>query len=558
MPLHDAVILMLYFVALLAMSPPLGAALARALNGERFWLTRSLGWLERGLLALGGASAGRQMTAREYINATLIFTGVNVVWLLILQLLQAYLPLNPRGYAAPGFWLALNTAISFASNTNWQAYSGEAQFGYLVQMLGFGVQNFISAAAGLAALLAMARGLGKDATGPGNFWVDLVRSVVYVLLPLSLILALFLLSQGVVMTFSDYVTATTLEGETQIIPLGPAAAQIAIKQLGTNGGGFFGVNSAHPFENPTVFSNFAQCLAILLIPSALIFSYGRIVGAMRHAWRLYSAVLMLFGAALAIALYAELQGLPNPGIVENLEGKELRVGVSQSALWATATTAASNGSVNSMISSLSPIASGVALFLMLLGEVVYGGVGVGLTGLLMFVILAVFLAGLMVGRTPEYLGKRIEKREVQLAMIAVLTPSALILIFTAIAVQVEAGLAARANAGPHGLSEILYAFASASANNGSAFAGLGAGADFYAITQSACMALGRLAALIPAIAIGASMAQKKSAPQGPGSFAVESFTFVILLIAVILIVGGLTFFPALLLGPGLEALLVHS
>lgn len=557
MSLHDAIFLALYFIALISLSPPLGGIMARALGGERFWLTRSLGWLERGILALGGASSKNPMTAREYMGAALIFTGVNIAWLLALQLLQACLPLNPEGYAAPGFWLALNTAISFVSNTNWQAYSGEAQFGYLAQMFGLGVQNFISVGAGFAALLAMARGLGKDAAGPGNFWVDLVRSIVYVLLPLSLILAVFLLSQGVVMSFSSYVTATTLEGATQTIPLGPAAAQIAIKQLGTNGGGFFGVNSAHPFENPTVFSNFAQCLAILLIPSALIFTYGRMVGAMRHAWRLYSAVLILFGAALAVALYSEWQGLPNLSVAENLEGKELRFGVSQSALWAVATTAASNGSVNAMHSSLSPVAGGTAMFLMMLGEVVFGGVGVGLTGLLMFVILAVFLAGLMVGRTPEYLGKRVEKREVQLAMISVLTPSALILIFTAIAVQVDAGLAARANAGPHGLSEILYAFVSASANNGSAFAGLSAGADFYTITQSVCMAIGRLVALLPPIAIGASMAQKKSASPGPGSFTVDTLAFAVLLIAVILIVGGLTFFPALLLGPGLEALLAN-
>ncbi len=553
----DISILSLYMLALLLLSPPLGEVMARALDGERFWLTRSLGWLERGALFVSGARSEKQMNGREYMSAALIFTGVNVVALLALQLAQAYLPLNPEGFAAPGFWLALNTAISFVSNTNWQAYSGEATFGYLVQTLGLGVQNFISAGVGFAVMLAMARGLGKDANGPGNFWVDLVRSIVYILLPLSLILAVFLLSQGVIMSFADYVTATTLEGARQTIPLGPAASQIAIKQLGTNGGGFFGVNSAHPFENPTVFSNFAQCLAILLIPSALIFTYGRIAGAARHAWRLYFAVLLLFAGALALGLYAELQGLPELGIANNLEGKELRSGVPQSVLWATATTAASNGSVNAMHSSLSPVAGGVALFLMMLGEVVYGGVGVGLTGLLMFVIIAVFLAGLMVGRTPEYLGKKIEKREVQLAIIGVLTPSALILIFTAVAVQFEAGLAPRANTGPHGLSEILYAFTSASANNGSAFAGLGAGADFYTITQSVCMALGRLAAILPPIAIGASMAQKKAVPPGPGSFAVDNFTFAFLLIAVILIVGGLTFFPALLLGPGLEALLVN-
>jgi K+-transporting ATPase ATPase A chain len=450
----------------------------------------------------------------------------------------------------------LNTAVSFVTNTNWQNYSGEAVMSYLTQMLGLTVQNFLSAATGMAVLVAMARGLArKSGHTLGNFWADLVRSTLYILVPLSVVFALVLVAQGVVQTFSPYVDAVSLEGHAQQIPLGPAASQIAIKQIGTNGGGFFGVNSAHPFENPTPLTNFLEMLFILLLPSALVDTYGRLVGSRRQGWVILAAMYLLFIAGLAFALWAEYQPGPLTGLV-NMEGKETRFGVANSVLWATATTAASNGSVNCMHDSLSPLAGMVAMVNLMLGEVVFGGVGAGLYGMLMYVLLTVFMAGLMVGRSPEYLGKRVEKGEVIWAMVATLVPFVLLLLFSAIACVASFGLSSLNNSGPHGLSEILYAFSSMAGNNGSAFAGLTGNTDFYNLSGAFVMLVCRFVVIIPALAIAGSMAAKKITPPGAGTFPTDSLLFVLMLIGVVVIVSGLTHFPALTLGPIIEHLLM--
>jgi K+-transporting ATPase ATPase A chain len=474
-------------------------------------------------------------------------------------LVQGTLPLNPQKLSNVPFALALNTAVSFVTNTNWQAYSGEAVMSYLTQMLGLTVQNFLSAATGIAVLLVLTRGLARrSAATVGNFWADVVRSTLYILLPLSFLLAVVLVSQGVVQTFAAYPQAVSLEGKAHEIPLGPAASQIAIKQLGTNGGGFFGVNSAHPFENPTLLSNFLQMLALLLIPAALTNTYGRLVGSQRQGWVIFAAMMLLFVAGLGGALWAEQQ--PNPALagLPNLEGKETRFGIMNSVIWATATTAASNGAVNAMHDSFSPLGGLVAMFNLMLGEVVFGGVGAGLYGMLMCVVLTVFLAGLMVGRTPEYLGKRIEAREVTLAMIAVLAPCGVVLFLSALACLTPAALTSLNNAGPHGLSEILYAFASMANNNGSAFAGLNANTPFYNLLGALAMFVGRFVVILPVLAIAGSLATKKFSPPSPGTFPTDGGLFVLLLCGVVLIVAGLTFFPALTLGPLVEQLLMQQ
>lgn len=453
--------------------------------------------------------------------------------------------------------LAFNTAISFMTNTNWQAYSGEAALSYFSQMFGLTFQNFVSAATGIGAFLALVRGLNRHSTtGLGNFWADLVRGTLYVLLPLCLILAVVLVSQGVVQNFDSYKTATTLEGTEQVLPMGPAASQVAIKQLGTNGGGFFGVNSTHPFENPTPLSNFLQLFAILIIPSALTYTFGLLVGDRRQGWAIFAAMFVLFIAGFGLSWWAEAQHNPVSGLTLNMEGKEQRFGVMNSVLWSTATTDASNGSVNAMHDSLSPIAGGVAMFNMMLGEIIFGGAGAGLYGMLMYVIVTVFIAGLMVGRTPEYLGKKIETHEIRLAIIVLIVPSAVILLGTAAACLYPTALASLANNGPHGFSEILYAFTSAAGNNGSAFAGLTVDTPFYNYALGVAMLVGRFICLIPAIAIGGALAAKKTAPFSSGTFPTNGTTFVILLLGVILIVGALTHLPALALGPISEHLLM--
>lgn len=555
----DWIQLATYLGALLALTSVLGGWMARVYSGEKHFLQKTFGWLERLVYRFAGCDPKEEMDWRRYAAAMLWFNLIGLVVVFLLQFFQAKLPLNPQKMPGVSWALALNTAVSFITNTNWQNYSGEAVMSYLTQMLGLTVQNFLSAATGMAVMVAMARGLArKSGHTLGNFWADLVRSTLYILLPLSVILAVVLVAQGVVQTFSPYVNATTLQGQTTQIPLGPAASQIAIKQLGTNGGGFFGVNSAHPFENPTPLTNFLEMLAILLLPSALVDTYGRMVGSRRQGWAILAAMYLLFIAGLAVALWAEYQPNPlMPGLA-NMEGKETRLGVANSVLWATATTDASNGSVNCMHDSLSPLAGMVAMGNIMLGEVVFGGVGAGLYGMLMYVLLTVFMAGLMVGRSPEYLGKRVEKSEVIWAIVATLTPFAVLLVLSAIAVATNTGLSSLNNAGPHGLSEILYAFASMSNNNGSAFAGLNGNTNYYNLTGAFAMLVGRFAVIIPALAIAGSMAPKRIAAPSVGTFPTDSLLFVVMLVGIVVVVSGLTHFPALTLGPVIEHLLMQQ
>ena len=557
MTASDFAYLALFLISLLAVTPLLGRWLASVIQGTP---PRFLGFLrpvERALYRLGGIDSTTDMTWKRYAAALLWFNVLGGAAVLAFQLLQAHLPLNPAGFPAVPLGVAVNTAVSFMTNTNWQAYSGEASLSYLTQMAGLGVQNFLSAATGLAVLAALARGLSrKSAQGLGNFWADLVRTTLYVLLPLSLILAVVLVSQGVVMSFADYPTATTLEGAQQVIPVGPAASQIAIKQLGTNGGGFFSLNSAHPFENPTPLSNFLQALAILALPAGCVYAFGRLTGARRHAWVLFGVMTGFLVVLLGLSLWSEYA---SPGAARlMMEGKELRFGVTPSLLWANVTTLASNGSVNAMHSSLSPLAGGIALFNMLLGEIIFGGIGSGLYGMVMLVVLTVFLAGLMVGRTPEYLGKKIEAFEVKMAAIAVLVPCLAVLVGCAASFATEAGRAAVGNGGPHALTEILYAWGSMTNNNGSAFGSLTATGNLYTYGGSLVMLIGRFAVILPVLALAGSLAAKKTTPPSEGTFPTDNGLFATLLIGVILIVTALTYFPALTLGPVLEHLLLTA
>jgi len=476
-----------------------------------------------------------------------------------MQLTQQYLPLNPQHLPNVEFFLALNTAISFVTNTNWQSYSGEVTLSNFVQMIGLAVQNFISPAVGIAVLLAVVRGVvRRKGNNLGNYWVDLTRSILYVLLPLSIIVAVLLISQGVVQSFISNVDAVTLQSETQTISLGPAASQIAIKQLGTNGGGFFGVNSAFPFENPTPLSNFIQVLSILLIPGALVFTFGRILGSKKHAWALFGVMLFIFISGVAISYWSEVSSNSAFAANQLMEGKETRFGIFSSVLWSTATTVASNGSVNSMHSSLSPIAGFIALLNMHLGEIIFGGVGSGLYGMFLFILITVFIAGLMVGRTPEYFGKKIEGYEIKWAIIGVLLPSIVILIFTAVGATTQTGLSSLLNKGPHGLSEILYAFTSGAANNGSAFAGLSTNTNFYNIFIGLAMLIGRYGVILPVLAIAGNLVKKNISPVTTGTFAADNLLFAFLLFSIIIIIGALNFFPVLSLGPILEHFLLQS
>lgn len=552
----DFVQIAVYLGLLIVCTPLLGGYMARVFQGERNLLSFALRPVENGLCRFIGVDSSAEQDWKAYALALILFNGIGFVFLFGLQLVQGWLPLNPAGLGNVEPFLAFNTATSFVTNTNWQSYAGETTLTYLTQMVGLTVQNFVSAATGIAVLMALIRGLiGRSGKSIGNFWVDLVRATLYVLLPLSILLTILLIGQGVVQNFNAPVAAVTLSGETQMLPQGAAASQIAIKQLGTNGGGFFNINSAHPYENPTPFSNFLQMFSILLIPAALTYTYGVMIGSKRQGWAIFAAMFVLLVAGFSVMLIAEYT--PNPGVggVVSMEGKELRFGVTNSILWGAVTTAASSGSVNAMHSSFSPLAGGIALLNMMLGEVIFGGVGAGLYGMLIFVILTVFIAGLMVGRSPEYLGKKIESSEIKMAMLAVLLPSAAILLFTALGVVTDTGLSSRANAGPHGFSEILYAFTSGAANNGSAFAGLNANTSFYNLLIGLAMWIGRFGVILPVLAIAGSMAGKRVAPPSAGTFPTDSPLFVVLLIAVILIVGALTFFPALSLGPIVEQLL---
>ena len=570
--------LILYMAVLIALVKPLGAYMTRVYQGDRTFLSPVLQPVEKLVYRLAGTSPDQEMDWKVYAFAMLLFNVLGLLVVYALQRLQGFLPLNPQGFGAVSPASAWNTAVSFATNTNWQGYGGETTMSYLTQMLGMTVQNFVSAATGMTIVIAMLRGLVRHTVQTiGNYWVDLTRSVLYILLPLAFILALALVSQGVVQTFSQDKTAallqpvTTASGKTvtqQVLAVGPAASQVAIKQLGTNGGGFFNANSAHPFENPTPLSNFLESLSILLIPAALCYTFGKMVGDTRQGWTLLAVMTIIFVALLAVTVWAEQTGNPaiaslgvdiqqsntNPG--GNMEGKEVRFGVANSALWATATTAASNGSVNSMHDSNMPLGGMIPLWLMHLGEVIYGGVGSGLYGMLAFVIVAVFVAGLMVGRTPEYLGKKIEAFEMKMASLILLLPVFTALVGTALGVMTAAGRAGVANPGPHGFSEILYAFSSATANNGSAFAGLSVNTPFYNTALGAIMFITRYWLAIPALAIGGSLALKKKVPSGAGTLETHTPLFIAWLIAVVIIVGALGFLPALALGPVIEHIMV--
>ncbi len=572
MNIYSLLQIILFMVVLLGLAKPLGSYMAKVYQGERTFLDRVLGPVERFIYRISGIDPKEEMDWKVYAIAMLTFNVLGLFFVYALQRLQGILPLNPQGLGAVSADSSWNTAVSFASNTNWQGYGGEVTMSYLTQMLGLSVQNFVSAAAGMAVLVAFIRGIVRHTTKSiGNFWVDLTRSTLYILLPLSIVLALALVSQGVVQTFSEYKTVNGLQTSAeQNLPLGPAASQIAIKQLGTNGGGFFNVNSAHPFENPTPFSNFLEMLAILIIPAALCYTFGKMVGDTRQGWTLLIVMTIIFVALLSVAVWSEQGGNPafaamgidqtqtniNPG--GNMEGKEVRFGIVNSALWATATTAASNGSVNSMHDSYMPLGGLVPMWLMQLGEIIYGGVGSGLYGMLAFVIIAVFVSGLMVGRTPEYLGKKIEAYEMKMASIMILIPVFVVLTGTAIALMSEAGRATIYNPSTHGFSEVLYAFSSAGNNNGSAFAGLGANTPFYNTILGFAMLIARYWLAIPALAIAGSLASKKKVPAGAGTLPTHTPLFIAWLIGVIVIVGALSFLPALALGPIVEHLMVFK
>ena len=555
----DYVQVIFFIGVLIILTPLLGRYMYNVFSSERNILKLVFGKLERFIYKFLKIDIREEMNWKKYLFAVLVFNFLGFLIVLILQLTQQWLPLNPESLPNVPFHLALNTAISFMTNTNWQAYGGETVLGYSVQMLGLTVQNFLSAATGIAVLLALIRGItNKLSDKLGNFWQDIVKTTLYILLPLSILLSVILVGQGVVQSFSPYEKVTTLEGNIQTIPQGPAASQIAIKQLGTNGGGFFNTNSTHPFENPTPFSNFLEMLSILLIPAALTYMYGLMSGSKKEGRILFSVMMLLFIAGLAGSLLSEYTNNPVLNTAANMEGKELRFGITNSVIWSTATTSASNGSVNAMHSSLSPLTGMVAMINMMLGEIIFGGVGCGLYGMLIFVFLTVFIAGLMVGRTPEYLGKKIEALDIKMSIIAILIPSALILIFTAIASVIKPGLSSIANSGPHGFSEILYAYTSYSGNNGSAFAGLNANTAFYNLTGGFAMLLGRFGVIIPVMIIAGNLVKKNKTPVSTGTFTTDNFIFAFLLIGVILIIGALTFFPVLSLGPIIEHLLMKN
>ena len=584
-----------YTIVLLALAKPLGAYMARVYDGRPIGLDRALGWLERLVYRGSGVTAELEMGWKTYALTMLLFNLAGVLAVYALQRVQGVLPLNPAALGAVSPDSSFNTAVSFATNTNWQGYGAETTMSYLTQMLALTVQNFVSAASGMAVAVALIRGFARrSAETIGNFWVDLTRTTLYILLPLSFVLALVLVSQGVVQTFGPYAKVAVVQPTAydepvtdkdgkpvldekgqpktkkstltdQVIAVGPAASQIAIKQLGTNGGGFFNVNSAHPFENPTPLSNFLELLAILEISAALCYTFGLMVGDTRQGWAVLTAMTVVFVALLVVCVMAEQHGsvFVKQGVDHtasssqsggNMEGKEVRFGIANSALWATDTTSASNGSVNAMHDSFTPIGGLVPMWLIQLGEVIYGGVGSGLYGMLMFAIIAVFVAELMVGRTPEYLGKKIEAYEMKMSSLVILITPALVLIGTSVGVVTAAGKAGIANPGIHGFSEILYAFSSASNNNGSAFAGLSANTPFYNTALGLCMLFGRYWLAIPVLAIAGALARKKIVPVGAGTLPTHTPLFVGLLVGVVLLVGALTFVPALALGPIVEHL----
>ena len=560
----------LFLLLLLVCVKPLGLYMARVFEGQPVWLTRAGGSVERRIYGLCGIDPRSEMDWKQYALALLLFNALGTLAVYALQRSQAWLLLNPQKFPGVSADSAFNTAVSFVTNTNWQGYSGESAMSYLTQMAGLAVQNFLSAASGIVVAIALIRGLARHSHATiGNAWVDLTRCVLYILLPLALLLAVALTSQGVIQTFSPYRDVTTLEaGDTQTLPMGPVASQEAIKELGTNGGGVFNANSAHPYENPTALTNLLEMLAIVLIPAALTYTFGRMVGDTRQGWTVLAAMALLFVSLLSLAEYSEQHGNPllaGLGVDQsvsatapggNMEGKETRFGIAASALFATVTTATSCGAVNGMHDSFTPLGGLVPLFQMQLGEVVFGGVGTGLYSILIFAIVGVFIAGLMIGRTPEYLGKKIEAFEMKMSSIAILVMPLIVLTGTAVAVSVEAGRAAVANPGAHGFSEILYAFSSAGNNNGSAFAGISANTPFYNVALALVMWLGRFWPIVAVLAIAGSLAAKKRVPASDGTMPTHGVTFVILLIGTVLLVGALTFVPALALGPIVEHLML--
>ncbi|TPL12593.1 potassium-transporting ATPase subunit KdpA [Mesorhizobium sp. B2-4-14] len=543
---------------------PLGFYMHRVFNGERTPLSPIFGPLERGLYRICGTSEREEQHWAAYAVALLLFNLAGFLVLYLLQRLQGSLPYNPAGMSAVGPALAFNTAASFVTNTNWQNYGGESTMSYLVQMAGLTVQNFVSAATGVAIAIALIRGFARaSGRSIGNFWVDMTRCILYVLLPLCIVLTLVYVWLGMPQTLGPYVDATTLEGAKQTIALGPVASQVAIKMLGTNGGGFFNANAAHPFENPDAISNLIQMVTIFALGAALTNVFGRMVGNRRQGWAILASMGVLFTAGVAVCYWAEAAGNPLVHALGidggNMEGKETRFGIALSALFAVITTAASCGAVNAMHDSFTALGGMVPIINMQLGEVIVGGVGAGFYGILMFILIAVFVAGLMVGRTPEYLGKKIEAKEVKMAMLAILCLPLAMLVFTAAAVILPSAVASIANGGPHGFSEMLYAYTSAAANNGSAFAGLSGNTPWYNVTLGIGMLMGRFLVIVPALAIAGSLAAKKTVPASAGTFPTDSPLFVGLLVGVIVIVGGLTFFPALAVGPIVEHLaMIHG
>lgn len=570
--------LVVYFAVLFACAKPLGGYMARVYSGQTIWLEKILGWLEDGFYRLAGIDRNREMGWKEYTVATLMFSAGGFVLLYTILRWQALFPFNPMQMPNLTPDLAFNTVASFITNTNWQSYGGESTLSYFSQMVGLTIQNFLSAAVGMAVMAAFIRGLArKNSKTIGNFWVDVMRSNLYILLPLALLWTILLGSQGVVQTFNEYVKVPLVESikldekkddkgvitqkaETvteQTIAVGPAALQIAIKQLGTNGGGFFNANSAHPLENPTPFSNFLEMLAILLIPAALCYTFGVMVGDTRQGWAVLAAMTIIFIPLLLICIGAEEHSNPHLtalGIQAsgNMEGKETRFGIVNSALWASATTAASNGSVNAMHDSFTPMGGLIPMLLIQFSEVIYGGVGSGLYGMLIYVVITVFIAGLMVGRTPEYLGKKIQSFEIKMASVAILIPPLLALFGTSLGVMAEAGRAGISNPGAQGFSEILYAFSSAANNNGSAFAGLSANTPFYNLWLGLCMLFSRYWLIIPTLAIAGSLAAKNTVPHSSGTLSTHTPLFIFFLIGIVVMVGVLTFVPALALGPVVE------
>jgi potassium-transporting ATPase potassium-binding subunit len=558
-----------FLLLLLACVKPLGLYMAQVFEGRALGVLRWAAPLERGIYRLCGVDRAREMGWREYALGLLLFNTLGALLLYALQRTQLWLPLNPQRFGNLAPDSAFNTAISFVTNTNWQGYAGETAMSYLTQMLGLAVQNFLSAASGVVVAIALVRALARHSSATiGNLWVDLTRTTLYVLLPLALLLALVLASQGVIQGLSPYRDLTTVAGDAQTLPMGPIASQESIKELGTNGGGFLNANSAHPYENPTALTNLLEMLAILAIPASLTYTFGRLVGDTRQGWAVLAAMAILFAALLLTAEYNEQRGNPlvaRLGVDQaasatqsggNMEGKEARFGIGASALFAAVTTATSCGAVNSAHDSLTPLGGFVALFQMQLGEVVFGGVGSGLYSMLIFAIVGVFIAGLMIGRTPEYLGKKIEAFEMKMSSIAILVMPFLALTGSALAVSLAAGRAAVGNPGAHGLAEILYAFSSAANNNGSAFAGISANTPFYNVTLALTMWLGRFWPIVAVLAVAGSLAAKKRIPVSDGTMPTHGATFVILLIGTVLLVGALTFVPALALGPIVEHIML--